>query len=135
MVLIAIFVVVAVVTGLGIVSQHGRITAAVVCGLGFLLIFVILAVVEEGTRRRRIALFAKPGAVYSLTFAKETIAISTPDSSNAVNYTYYDRIAEQGDFVFLRVRGTRIRSVLPRQLFTPESLAFTRSKIEGERLG
>jgi hypothetical protein len=72
---------------------------------------------------------AAAGTSRELSMTESTLNLQTDDSSSRTPYRQYESADTNGDFVFLRVRGSSIRSILPRQLFTDESLAFLRSKV------
>jgi hypothetical protein len=79
---------------------------------------------------RRLESNAVPGSVYELTLTDSTITIRTPNATSTSNYRTYESATPFVDFVLLRLRGSRIRSILPRQLFTDQSLAFVQSKVQ-----
>ena len=72
---------------------------------------------------------AQPGGVYEVTLTNSLITTVTPKASSSVHYDYYDAINQQGDFLFMKVRGARIRAIVPRQLYSDEALQFLRSRI------
>jgi hypothetical protein len=65
----------------------------------------------------------------ALAMTESMITTVTPKATSSLRYEYYDRLNEEGDFVFLKVRGARLRAIVPRQLFSDEALSFLRSKV------
>jgi len=69
------------------------------------------------------------GTKRELSMTESTISIRTGDALGQTPYRHFDSAEAHGDFVFIRVRGSSVRSIVPRELFTDESLAFLRSRI------
>lgn len=78
---------------------------------------------------RQLAFSAPPGGVYQVTLTRSFITIQTPNASSSVRYEHYEQLTELGDFLFLKVRGARIRSIVPRGLFTEDGLNILRARI------
>lgn len=79
--------------------------------------------------RRRFAASIPTGSLIAIGFRDETVASRGPQGHGEVNYSVYQSVDRRGDFVFLRQRGMRSYGALPAELFTPESLAWLRSKV------
>lgn len=97
-----------------------------------IVVIVLLAsnmLVRSRALTKQIAVNAQPGGVYQVTMTDSLLTTVTPKASSSVRYDYYDAIDQQGEFLFLKVRGARIRALVPLQLFSDEALAFLRSKI------
>jgi hypothetical protein len=80
---------------------------------------------------RQITNSAPAGATREVSMTESSFGIRTGEAISQVPYRQYESAETFGDFVFLRVRGSSIRVIFSRELFTPESLAFFRSKVVG----
>lgn len=78
---------------------------------------------------RQLSQNARPGAVYELTLTDSTISLVTPMGSSTVRYEHYQAVNTVGDFVLLRIRGSRMRSIMPRGLYSEDALSFLQSRI------
>lgn len=96
---------------------------------GGLVGWVIGLVINRRRISRRMAAIAQPGATYSIGFRERTLLVTTPRATSETDYRQYEELVTRGDFVFLRLRASRIYSLLPAQLFTPESLEWLRAKM------
>jgi hypothetical protein len=101
--------------------------------LGVDVVIIVANVISWVTRRRRLIYqlsnSAIAGARRELSMTESTISIQTGDALAQSPYRQFESAETHGDFVFIRVRGSSIRSIVPRELFTEESLAFLRAKI------
>lgn len=91
---------------------------------------VVTFFVRANSLARRLSVGAAPGSIYELTLTQTTISVRTPTASSSVLYRYYEKADVRGDFVFLKLRGARIRSIVPRQLFTDDWVAWAKAQIE-----
>ncbi|HEX4444102.1 MAG TPA: hypothetical protein VHZ81_11065 [Galbitalea sp.] len=78
---------------------------------------------------RQLTTNARPGSIYEVTLTESIITTRTPMASSSVRYDYYERLNVQGGFLFLKLRGARVRSIVPRGLYSDEALDFLRSRI------
>lgn len=101
--------------------------------LGVDVFLVVGNVVSWITRRQnltnQLTKSAEPGAAREISMTESTISIRTGDAFGQNPYRHFESAETYGDFVFIRVRGSSIRMIVPRELFTDESLAFLRSKV------
>ncbi len=103
-------------------------TAVVVFAL--ILIGVLIGFrLNVGRLRKQLAATVPVNSNYAIGFRRDTMMVRGPLSNVEVSYRAYESVATRGDFVFLKNRGARVRTLLPGQLFTPESLAYLREKI------
>lgn len=102
----------------------------------FLLIVALLVIARVASYRslaRRLERNATPGAFYDVTLTENTITVHGPAASSTVRYDYYEQLDERGDFLFLKMRGARLRSIVPRGLFTDEWVNYLHGRIDGAR--
>jgi hypothetical protein len=94
---------------------------------------LIVNAISWYTRRQslanRLRMTAPPGTTRELAMTESTISVRIGDALSQAPYAYYESAESFRDFVFIRVRGSSIRSIVPRELFTDESLAFLRTKL------
>lgn len=99
----------------------------------FAIVFVTVILLSTALRARGLAKQlsnnAPAGGIYEVQLTDTTLTTLTPVASSTVRYTYYESVREQGNFLFLKVRGSRIRSIVPRALYSDEALAFLKSKL------
>jgi hypothetical protein len=112
--------------------DHSQFNFLIAIGLDVAII--VGTVVSWVTRRQnligRLGRTGAPGTTRELSLAGSTVSMRTADSFAESPYRSYESADSFGGFVFLRLRGTSSRSILPRELFTDDSLAFLRSKIK-----
>jgi hypothetical protein len=103
--------------------------------IGVDVLIVIANAISWYTRRQRlfsqIATSAPIGARRQVTMTESSFGFQTGDAVSQVPYRQYESAETFGDFVFLRVRGSTIRAIFSRELFSDEALAFFRSKLMG----
>jgi hypothetical protein len=104
-------------------------TTSIVFGAVIIAVIVLSYVTRIRSLAKQLSVNARPGAVYELTLTQSLITTVTPNVSSSVLYSYYETVTAQGDFVFLKMRSARMRSILPRQLLSDEALEFLKSKI------
>jgi hypothetical protein len=101
--------------------------------IGIDALFLIVTAIGWFRRRQRlgnqIANSAPQGAAREVTMTESSFGMRAGDAVSQVPYRQYESADAFGDFVFLRIRGSSIRAIFSRELFTDESLAFFRSKV------
>jgi len=103
--------------------------APVIFLIFFLAVMIISWMLRTRRLERQLAVNAQPGGVYQVTLTRSFFTMQTPNASSSVRYDYYETLTEQGDFLFLRIRGARARSIVPRGLFTEDGLNLLRARI------
>ena len=78
---------------------------------------------------KRSLVIAPEGSTFAIQLKDASVALTGPNASGETDYRAYQSIETRGDFVFLRQRASRIYSVLPAQLFTPEAMSLFITKI------
>ena len=79
--------------------------------------------------RKRIEAVAPAGSTFRIGLAGDFIRIAAPLATTDVRYAAYESVGSRGQAVFLKQRSSRIYSVLPAQLFTPEALSWLTTAI------
>ena len=98
--------------------------------LVFVLAVIIIGwILRTRALERQLDANAQPGGLYQVTMTQSLFTVQTPNASSSVRYDYYEKLTEQGEFLFLKIRGARIRSIVPRGLFTEDALNLLRGRI------
>jgi hypothetical protein len=79
--------------------------------------------------RRQFTATIPLNSTYTIWLRDSDLRLRGPLSESTVAYRAYESVETRGDFVLLKNRGSRVRVLLPAQLFTPESLAYLREKV------
>jgi len=99
-------------------------------GLGVGLIALSIAVMS-GWRgiRRRVATILQPGFEFGSGFGPIAMTFRTPTGSTEVLYSAYESAQEHQGFAYLRMRSSRLYTVLPMELFPDDTFAMVQERI------
>jgi hypothetical protein len=101
-----------------------------VIGFAGVIGFAMSIPIAIGRTRSRLEQIAPAGGQYAIAMRDESLTVHAPLGTSQVAYRAYESLGTGGGFVFLRQRASRIYTILPTELFTPESLEFLRAKID-----
>ena len=91
--------------------------------------FIISIPVAIRRTRKRFEVIVAAGGHFAVKLEGDSLTVTTPLATSQVSYYVYESVSERGSIVLLKQRASRIYTVLPAQLFTPESLDWLRRKI------
>jgi hypothetical protein len=99
-------------------------------GFGIGLIALSIAMIT-GWRaiRRRVATILEPGFEFGSGFGPIAMAFRTPTGSTEVLYSAYESAQEHQGFAYLRMRSSRLYTVLPMELFPDDTFAMVQERI------
>lgn len=80
--------------------------------------------------RRQMRASVPVGASITVRLDLPSLQISTPIASSTMQISAFDRVRVHRDVVVLRMRGTGLSSVLPRQVLSDHDLSRIRSTID-----
>ena len=72
---------------------------------------------------------APAGGMFAIGFRDDAVVLATPRSTTDNDYRAYEELITYRGFVFLRVRATKSYTLLPGELFTPDSLQWMRDRM------
>lgn len=91
----------------------------------------LIIVLAYALTRRRFAARLPAGSRLRIGLGDTSIRVEDPLVASDVSYRAYSRVLERRGFVLLQLRGTRMYSVLPVELFPGNDLEHLREAITG----
>jgi len=97
------------------------------------LAFVVLPWSRYHNIRKRFKMIFPVGSSIAATLGAKELAIVMPKATSKIAYSVFKNVTEQGNFLVLRQKASKVCIILPRELFTDAGLDKLKANINSAK--